>query len=67
MKTENEFPLTTDATLKSTYARNEEINRAIEMEYDRRDPATPTPEVYWSPDSRRVVAMRLKPGTNRRV
>ena len=65
--TQKEFPLTFDANPTSTYARNEETQRAVEMEFDRRDPITPTPEVYWSPDSHRVVAMRLKPGTSRRV
>jgi dipeptidyl aminopeptidase/acylaminoacyl peptidase len=59
--------LTYDANPNSTYARDEEINRAIEMQFDRRDPEMPTPEVYWSPDSRHLVAMRLQPGTERRV
>jgi dipeptidyl aminopeptidase/acylaminoacyl peptidase len=59
--------LTYDANPNSTYARDEEINRAIEMQFDRRDPETPTPEVYWSPDSKHLVAMRLQPGTERRV
>jgi dipeptidyl aminopeptidase/acylaminoacyl peptidase len=59
--------LTYDANPNSTYARDEEINRAIEMQFDRRDPETPTPEVYWAPDSRHLVAMRLQPGTERRV
>ncbi len=62
-----EQPLTYDANPDSTYARDAEADRAIELEYDRPDPESPTPEVYWSPDSRRLVAMRLKPGTQRRV
>ena len=33
------------------------------MDYDARDPETPTPEVYWSPDSQHLVAMRHQPGT----
>jgi dipeptidyl aminopeptidase/acylaminoacyl peptidase len=67
VKSEKEMPLTYDANPTSSYARNEEANRAIEMEYDKRDPESPTPEVYWSPDSRYLVAMRMKPGTSRRV
>jgi dipeptidyl-peptidase-4 len=59
--------LTHDANPDSTYARNAESERAIELSYDQRDPETPMPEVYWSPDSSRFVAMRLKPGTQRRV
>jgi dipeptidyl aminopeptidase/acylaminoacyl peptidase len=62
-----EWPLTTGSTATNTYARDEEINRGIEMDYGRNDPAVPTPEVAWSPDSRHLVAMRLTPGTTRRV
>jgi dipeptidyl aminopeptidase/acylaminoacyl peptidase len=65
--TTNETQLTTDGCATNSYARNEQANRAIEMEYDRRDPATPTPEVFWSPDSKHLVAMRHQPGTDRRV
>ena len=65
--TGKETPLTFDANPNSTYSRSEEADRAIEMNYETRDPATPTPEVFWSPDSRKLVAMRLRPGTVRRV
>ena len=65
--TTNETQLTTDGCATNSYARNEQANRAIEMEYDRRDPETPTPEVFWSPDSKHLVAIRHQPGTDRRV
>jgi len=65
--TTNETQLTTDGSATNSYARNEQANRAIEMEYDRRDPETPTPEVFWSPDSKHFVAMRHQPGGDRRV
>ena len=65
--TTNETQLTTDGCVTNSYARNEQANRAIEMEYDLRDPETPTPEVFWSPDSKHLVAMKHQPGTNRRV
>jgi dipeptidyl aminopeptidase/acylaminoacyl peptidase len=65
--TTNETQLTTDGCATNSYARNEQANRAIEMQYDQRDPATPTPEVFWSPDSKHLVAMRHQPGTDRRV
>jgi dipeptidyl-peptidase 4 len=65
--TGKETPLTFDANPNSTYSRSEEADRAIEMNYETRDPGTPTPEVFWSPDSRKLVAMRLRPGTTRRV
>jgi len=63
----NETQLTTDGCATNSYARNEQANRAIEMEYDRRDPETPTPEVFWSPDSKHFVGMRHQPGGDRRV
>jgi len=62
-----EQPLTFDANPNSTYARNAEADRAIEMNYDSPDPETPTPEIYWAPDAKHFVAMRLQPGTRRRV
>ncbi|MGN6554079.1 MAG: DPP IV N-terminal domain-containing protein [Verrucomicrobiota bacterium] len=65
--TGKEQPLSYDANPSSTYKRNAEADRAIELEYDRSDPERPLPEVYWSPDSRHLVAMRLQPGTQRRV
>jgi len=65
--TGKETPLTYDANPNSTYSRSEEADRAIEMNFETRDPVAPTPEVFWSPDSRKLVAMRLRPGTVRRV
>jgi dipeptidyl aminopeptidase/acylaminoacyl peptidase len=59
--------LTRDASPGSSYARNSEALRAIEMEYDARDPGQPTPEIYWSPDSLHFVAMRHTPGSQRRI
>ena len=62
-----EQQLTYDANPDNSYARNAEADRAIEMNYDTRDPKQPAPEVYWSPDSKHFVAMRHKAGTQRRV
>jgi dipeptidyl-peptidase 4 len=67
LSTGNETELTFDANPNSTYSRSADADRAIEMNYEARDPATPAPEVFWSPDSRKLVAMRLRPGTTRRV
>ena len=67
LKTGKGTPLTCDANPNSTYARDEEFERNINMQFDTQNPATPTPEVYWSPDSKHLVAMRLQPGTERRV
>jgi dipeptidyl aminopeptidase/acylaminoacyl peptidase len=62
-----ESQLSTNGGPHETYARDAEADRGIEMNYDARDPDTQTPEVYWAPDSRHLVAMRLKPGGQRRV
>jgi len=62
-----EIQLTFDGCATNSYARNEQADRAIEMDYDARDPVAPTPEVYWAPDSQHLVAMRHQPGTDRRV
>ncbi len=67
VKTEKETQLTFDANPNSTYARSAEADRAVEMNFNSPDPETPTPEAFWSPDSKYLVAMRLQPGTPRRV
>jgi dipeptidyl aminopeptidase/acylaminoacyl peptidase len=67
LKVTNEFQLTHDANPSSSYARDVERDRAVEMEYEAPEPTAPTPQVYWSPDSRRLVAMRNAPGTRRIV
>lgn len=65
--TGKEEPLTYDGNPNSTYARDNEFDRAVNMSYDDQNPNEPVPEVYWSPDSHYVVAMRLQPGTTRTV
>lgn len=62
-----ETPLTLDANPESNYARNTEADEAIEMNYGQASSGPPTPEVYWSPDSRHLVAMRWQRGAQRRV
>ena len=65
--TSNETQLATEGSATNSYARDGEFERNINMQYDARDPETPLPEVYWSPDSKHLVAMRLQPGGQRRV
>jgi dipeptidyl aminopeptidase/acylaminoacyl peptidase len=67
LKTQEEIALTYDGNPDNSYARNAQRDRAIEMQYDTPELETPAPEVYWSPDSRRLVAMRTRPGTDRKV
>jgi dipeptidyl aminopeptidase/acylaminoacyl peptidase len=62
-----ETALTANAGPRNTYARDAEADRGVGLDYDARDPEPQTPEVYWSPDSKHVVAMRRTPGSPRRV
>ena len=66
-KSQTTSALTYDGNPGNSYARDVQRDRAIEMEYATRESETPEPEVYWSPDSRRLVAMRTRPGTQRMV
>ncbi len=66
-KTKKEEPLTYDGNPNNSYARDVQRQQGVEMEYDAVAPVTPEPEVYWSPDSQRLVAMRTRPGTQRKV
>ena len=67
LRDQKEHRLTHDANPSSSYARDVQRERSMEMEYDTREPERPAPEVYWSPDATRFVAMRTKPGTQRTV
>jgi dipeptidyl-peptidase 4 len=62
-----EHQLTSDGTPKSTYARDAESDRGIELNSQAPSLRAAAPEVYWAPDSRHFVAMRLQPGMNHRV
>jgi dipeptidyl aminopeptidase/acylaminoacyl peptidase len=67
LKSGEDRQLTYDGNPNSTYVRDVEFERDINMEYNDQNPMAPEPEVYWSPDSRFFVAMRLQPGTERKV
>jgi dipeptidyl-peptidase 4 len=63
----NEVALTFDGNPGNSYARSAQRARQVEMRFDERDDETQAPEVYWAPDSKRFVAMRSRPGTDRTV
>jgi dipeptidyl-peptidase-4 len=63
----NEISLTYNGNPGNSYARNAQRARQVEMRFDERDDESPSPEVYWSPDSKHCVAMRTRPGTDRIV
>jgi dipeptidyl-peptidase-4 len=62
-----ERQLTLDGNPDNGYVRNMEVERAINMDFETRDPEQPTPEVYWSPDSHHVVAMKFRAGSHHRI
>jgi dipeptidyl aminopeptidase/acylaminoacyl peptidase len=59
--------LTYDGEPNSSYAQSAERRRSVDLEYKEPDPERPAPEIYWAPDSKHFVAMRLQPGTKRSV
>jgi len=62
-----EVQLTQDATPTNSYRRNVTRERAIGMNYDLPDPPETTPEVYWAPDSKHLVALSTIPVQEPRV
>lgn len=67
LKADKERILTHDGNPNHSYAKDMQRERLVEMQYEARDPETPVPDVYWSPDSRRFIAMRTRRGTQRSV
>lgn len=62
-----ETPLSYDGNPNASYARDQQRERLVGMQFDAKDPETPAPEVYWAPNSKRLVAMRTRPGVQRLV
>ena len=60
-------PLSLDANPTTSYARDVERERGLEMQYDAAEADAPEPEVYWSPDSHKLVAIRTHAGSKRSV
>ncbi|MBI1178796.1 prolyl oligopeptidase family serine peptidase [bacterium] len=53
-----ESQLTTDGVAKNSYHRDAIRDRAIGMNYDKPDYPASLPEVFWSPDSRWLIALK---------
>lgn len=58
VETKKETPLTTDGVAKNSYHRDAIRERAIGMNYDKPDYPESLPEVYWSPDSKWLIALK---------
>jgi dipeptidyl aminopeptidase/acylaminoacyl peptidase len=62
-----ENPLSTDGRANDTYRLDGQRPRLVEREYDFPAPVDSVPDVYWSPDSRHVMALRTRAVTERAV
>ena len=67
LSTKKETALTYDGNPGDSYLRDVQRDRGMDMQYDAPEPDPSTPDVYWSPDSRRLVAIRTRAGTERKV
>ena len=67
LTTHKEYALTQDANPDHTYAHSFATDRGVSMDYTKADPETPYPDIEWSPDSRHLVALKHRAGTERHV
>ncbi|MFN0050736.1 MAG: prolyl oligopeptidase family serine peptidase [Planctomycetales bacterium] len=59
--------LSGDGSAAETYRRDAVRSRAVEMAFDTPDPPPSLPEVYWSPDATRLLAIRTRVVSERRA
>lgn len=59
--------LSYDGNPGNSYQPTAERARFVGMQYNREEPEPGVPDVYWSPDSRWLVAKRFEPGIERHV
>jgi dipeptidyl-peptidase 4 len=62
-----EYPLSTDGTPGDTYHQDVSIDREIHGQYAKPEAPPTMPDVHWSPDSKRLVAMRTRLAPDRLV
>lgn len=65
--TGNAYPLTTDAGATETFHKESQRARMLNLRFETPDEPASVPEVYWSPDSTRLVAMQTHTVPDRRV
>lgn len=61
------FPLSFDGNPGASFRKDTQTARLIGMEYDQPEPPATLPEVYWAPDSRRLLALQTTTVPERRV
>ncbi|MSU51200.1 MAG: S9 family peptidase [Opitutus sp.] len=67
LASKREMPLSVGGSPGHTYRRDASRARLVSMRYDRADYPASEPDVRWSPDSRRLVAMQTRVVPERRV
>ena len=65
--TKREFPLALGGNQGNTYRRDASRARLVSMRYELADYPAAEPDVHWSPDSRRLVALQTRLVPERRV
>ncbi len=63
----NEFALSSDGNPGNSFRRDASRDRLVGMDYAKEDYPDTLPEVHWSPDSRKLVALQTRPVPERRV
>ncbi len=67
LSTKREFPLSFGGNPGQTYRRDASRARLVGMQYDRADYPASEPDVRWSPDGSRLVALQTRVVPERRV
>ncbi len=67
VKTGTETPLSFDASPGHTFRKDTQSARLVGMDYDTAEAPSTLPEVYWSPDSKRLIALQTRTIPERRV
>ncbi len=67
LATQREFPLSVGGSPGHTYRRDASRARLVSMRYELADYPAAEPDVRWSPDSRRIVALQTRVVPERRV
>ena len=64
---DTEHQLTTDGSARNTFRFDAVQERGISMKYSRRPESPSVPDVYWSPDSKRLIALQTRVVAERKV
>ncbi|MBL9139735.1 MAG: prolyl oligopeptidase family serine peptidase [Verrucomicrobiales bacterium] len=66
-KSGQELPLSFDGSPGQSFRKDVQRARLMGMEYDAPEPPATLPEVFWSPDSKKLVALQTRTVPERRV